>query len=88
MVWVQASPGPGHCVVLSGKISHIASLHPGVNGYWQIVRATSVTKILGGGGGGGGGLPVMDWHPIEGSSDALIDFMLWKPELSAGLISH
>ena len=35
--------GWGHCVMFLGKILnlHIASLHPGVNGYWGIVVRTT-----------------------------------------------
>ena len=37
-----SSAGRGHCVVFLGKTldSHIASLHPGVNEYRRIIRAT------------------------------------------------
>ena len=41
-----SSAGQGHCVVLLGRTLnyHIASLHPGVNGYWCIVRAPAMDK--------------------------------------------
>ena len=35
----------------------------------------------------GGGYPAMDLHPIQGIP-VPSRFMLWKPELCAGLISH
>ena len=46
-----SSPGRGHCVEFLGKILTLtfplSSLHPGINGYWRIVRATSAHKNAG-----------------------------------------
>ena len=34
------------------------------------------------------GYPAIDQHPIQGSSDTPSRFLLWKPKLSADVISH
>ena len=83
-LWIeQPGSSPGRVIVLCSWARHLTLTLP-----LSTQEYVGTSELSGQLDKNAGGLPVMDYHPIQGSSDTPSRFMLWKPELNAGLISH